>query len=360
MLRPSTDLDTRALVENLEPRTLFSGTPLVTQLAQHAPVQANTVPANGDVNPYGVAFVPQWDGQGKLVPGDILVSNFNNSSNLQGTGSTIVQINPSTGKQKLFFRGEPGLGLTTALGFLANGDVIVGNLPANSSGTPAGPGGLLVIDQQGKLVQTITDSKLQGPWDLQSINFGAFSTVFVSNVLSGTVSRVDIFAPFGGNVFVLDDDIIARGFAHRLDPNAFVIGPTGVALNFLTDTLYIASTGDNAVFGVSNALFRDSSASMGSLVFSDPHLRGPLALGFAPNGDLLTTNGDAVNTDATGAQNSELVEFTPGGQFVGQFQIDPAGGAAFGFATQQNPDGSFTFAAVDDGTNQLDIWNNLS
>src|SRR5215471_5173764 len=48
----------------------------------------STVPPNGDVNPYGVAFVPQGfqSGSGPLRAGDILVSNFNNSKNLQGTG----------------------------------------------------------------------------------------------------------------------------------------------------------------------------------------------------------------------------------------------------------------------------------
>src|SRR5215467_14590466 len=53
---------------------------------------ASTVPHNGDVNPYGVAVVRH--SEGKLVQGDVLVSNFNNSKNLQGTGTTIVQITP--------------------------------------------------------------------------------------------------------------------------------------------------------------------------------------------------------------------------------------------------------------------------
>src|SRR5215470_13328249 len=53
---------------------------------------ASTVPGNGDVNPYGVAVVPHTIGN--LVQGHILVSNFNNSANLQGTGTTIVQISP--------------------------------------------------------------------------------------------------------------------------------------------------------------------------------------------------------------------------------------------------------------------------
>ncbi len=42
---------------------------------------ASTVPRNGDINPYGVAQVK--NSVGKLKQGHILVSNFNNSSNLQ-------------------------------------------------------------------------------------------------------------------------------------------------------------------------------------------------------------------------------------------------------------------------------------
>ena len=55
----------------------------------------STVPSNGDVNPYGVAFVPHGFPGGVLTPGDILVSNFNNAQNLQGTGTTIVRACPS-------------------------------------------------------------------------------------------------------------------------------------------------------------------------------------------------------------------------------------------------------------------------
>src|SRR5215471_4398570 len=44
---------------------------------------SSTVPRNGDVNPYGVAVVQQ--SVGRLRAGDILISNFNDSQNLQGT-----------------------------------------------------------------------------------------------------------------------------------------------------------------------------------------------------------------------------------------------------------------------------------
>ena len=65
----------------------------------------STVPPNGDLNPYGVAFVPQGfqSGTGPLRPGQILVSNFNNNANLQGTGTTIVRVS-SSGTPFVFFR----------------------------------------------------------------------------------------------------------------------------------------------------------------------------------------------------------------------------------------------------------------
>src|SRR5215831_17973853 len=57
------------------------------------PPVVSTVPSKGDVNPYGVAFVPRSFGaKGLLHPGDILVSNFNNNTNLQGTGTTIIRV----------------------------------------------------------------------------------------------------------------------------------------------------------------------------------------------------------------------------------------------------------------------------
>jgi hypothetical protein len=96
---------------------------------------ASTMPAIGDVNPYGTAVVQR--SVGKLTRGDILVSNFNNNLNQAGTGSTIVEISPN-GVQTLFAQINTsdldgtcpgGVGLTTALVVLERGWVIVGNLP---------------------------------------------------------------------------------------------------------------------------------------------------------------------------------------------------------------------------------------
>lgn len=347
------------------------GSPVIPRLAASPTFTDSTVPANGDVNPYGVAFVPHgFPSGGPLHPGDIIVSNFNNSANLQGTGTTIVKVNNGN-SPTLFFQGQAGLGLTTALGVLKGGFVLVGNLPStDGSGScvaesgpmqNVGQGGLLVIDKHGNLVQQLTSaSLLNGPWDLTVRDEGQFAQVFVANALSGTVTRLDLLVAGDRDgdkddqVVVLRETQIASGYAHRCDPAAFVVGPTGVALNKETDTLYVSSTGDNAIFAIRNASFRTTDAGMGNLVVQDPvHLHGPLGLALAPNGDLISTQGDAINPDPD--HQSEVVEFTPRGHFVSEFSVDPVAGSAFGLAVRPLDDG-FIFATVDDNTAVLDIW----
>jgi uncharacterized protein (TIGR03118 family) len=350
---------------NGEQDGLFGSLQAIPRLAHNAPLLPNlgnaaqqtfsTVPANGDQNPYGVAFVPQGiKGGGVLQAGDILVSNFNNSDNVQGTGTTIVQITPD-GQQSVFFQGDPGLGLTTALGVLKSGFVIVGNVPTSADGTVQ-QGSLLILDSNGNVVTQVSDSALlDGPWDLAINDQGNQAQVFVSNVLSGTVTRINLHIPNGGTPIIESETQIASGYAHFPDPNALVVGPTGLAFDPVRDLLYVASTGDNAIYAIPNAAITQHDHGLGRLVFQDDtHLHGPLGLVLAPNGDLIAANGDAVNPDPN--NSNELVEFTPQGQFVSQFQLDngPAG-APFGIAVS-SAGGLLRFAAVDDDTNTLTVW----
>jgi hypothetical protein len=323
----------------------------------------STVPPNGDLNPYGVAFVPLnfSGGSGPLQPGDILVSNFNNSMNLQGTGTTIVRI-PASGPVSNFFAGPPhpggssGLGLSTALAVLRKGFVIVGNVPSKD-GTSAtvGPGSLLVIDNTGQLISTISSPLIKGPWDMTVQDEGDRAIAFVSNVLAGTVVRLELSVASNG-VTVTNTTVIASGYHHRGDPAAFEVGPTGLVYDGGPDVLYVASTEDNAVFAVQQAATRTGSGGTGTIIYSDAvHLHGPLAMAEAPNGHLLVSNSDVINSDPN--QPSEIVEFTKSGQFVKQLSVDPAQGGSFGLAVKANRQiGTTLFAAVDDNTATLTVY----
>jgi hypothetical protein len=322
-------------------------------------VNSSTVPSNGDVNPYGVAFVPEgFPAGGPIAAGDVLIANFNSSANIQGTGTTITQFTPTgaiapPGTATTFF--ESALpGLSTALGVLKGGFVLVGNVPT-TDGTAAtvGQGALQVIDRHGNVVQTWTDPVLlDGPWDLTVDDHGTWAQVFVSSVLNGIVSRFDVAVTAKG-VTILKKTQVAAGYTHVPNAAAVVLGPTGLAFDAESDTLYVASTADNAIYAVSHASRLSNAGAPGKLVFADTHLRGPLALRFAPNGHLLTANGDAVNGDPL--HPSEIVEFTRSGHFVREYDVDASQGGAFGIDTQLEG-GGFNYAVVDDVTNSISVY----
>lgn len=327
------------------------------------PASVSTIASNGDVNPYGVVFVPKTVAPGGgLQPGDILVSNFNNSFNLQGLGTTIVRVTKS-GSVSTFYTGSASQpGLTAAIGILSNGVVLIGNLPT-SDGTPntVRPGQLAVLGSFGQFAGTIgRAATVDGPWAMAVYDTGTNGTgvahVFLSNVLSGVVSRFDI--TYTPSSLSAGDLVLANGFNHRTDPAALVLGPSGLAYDRTHDVLFVASSVDNAIYEIPHAA-TTSSTQTATLVFTDlTHLHGPLGLTILPNGHLLVANSDGSNVDPN--QPSELVEFSPTGQFLGQMPIDPNNGGAFGVAINTVAWGAFHMAYVDDNANALRITTAIS
>jgi hypothetical protein len=331
-------------------------------------VISSTIPGNGDLNPYGVAFVPPgFPAGGAINAGDILVSNFNDStppSGTQGTGTTIIKLTPNgvvapPGQATTFFQGM-NLGLTTALGVLRRGFVIVGNVP--TSGGVIGSGSLLFLNKNGQQLANspYANSFVNDPWDMTIVDYLDHALVFVSNVNNSTIQNKNGFVtritlqvtPTGVNV-IGTPLVIATGYTVEPNSAALVLGPTGLAYDPTTDTLYVASTADNSIFAVPNAGSRTAPppGGTGTVIAQNGQLRGPLALAFAPNGDLITSNGDAVNTDPN--HPSEIVELTKSGKFVGQFNVDPSTGGAFGIGSTVIDNDTSQLAVVDDNANDL-------
>src|SRR5258708_7901882 len=274
----------------------------------HTSKVASTVPRNGDVNPYGVVVVRR--SQGRLHQGDILVSNFNNSKSLQGTGSTIVEISPSghrilfahITKASLRGRCNGGIGLTTAL-VVVHGWVIVGSLPSkNGQAATSSPGCLLVLDSSGQVRKIFSGHGINGPWDATAVDRGRSAVLFVANVLNGTVAAkggvvhrgtgLRIVTGFGRGQLPAIHSVtkVGSGFAERTDPVTFVAGPTGLGLS-RNGSLYVADTAMNRITRIGNALTRHTSAGTGAVLTSGGKLNAPLGLTIAPNGDVLTVNG---------------------------------------------------------------------
>ena len=329
-------------------------------------VVASTVPANGDVNPYGVFRIPQ--SSGALMQGNILISNFNNSNNLQGTGSTIVQISPSgavtqvaqINASTLTSPCPGGIGLTTALVVLRSGWVVVGSLPtSDGTSATAQAGCLLVLDNHGNVVETFYGSLINGPWDMTVWDGGNFAELFVTNVLNGTVAaggstvnkatvvRLGLDIPRGSMPSLESITVIGSGFGARTDSAALVIGPTGLGLDPDGDTLYVADSLSNRIAAISHPLFREESAGTGMTVSQGGSLNDPLGLTISRRGNILTVNGG----------DGFLVETTPRGKQIAKALLDssgtpPGSGALFGLT---DVNGAIYY--VDDATNTLNLFH---
>jgi hypothetical protein len=342
---------------------------LLELLHKHA-LLTSTVTDNGDLNPYAVVIAPV--SAGRISAGDILVDNFNNVSNLQGTGTTIIDYNPQTKKSTQLAklaqhdsRCPGGVGLATAMTMLKSGWIVVGSTPSTDGTTATkGPGCLFVLDPSGNVVAAWTGPNINDPWgNMATIDNGTKASLFISMagfdlpgprvkdpatgappvVRKAIVLRLDLSIPDGKPPTIENQTVIANGLPEQADLDNFLFGPTGVALGS-DGTLYVSDGVGNRIIKIADAPTRTTSAGVGDPLTTGGLLRNPLSLLVAPNGHLLTCNG----------LNGQIVEIDPasGKQIyaqwldVDQAQTPPGNGDLFGMAL--TPDGSALYYVEDD------------
>jgi hypothetical protein len=346
---------------------------LLSSIHRHI-TRTTTITSNGDLNPYAVVVAPV--SAGKIQQGDVLVDNFNNLSNLQGTGTTIIDYNPATRKTSLvanlpqkLAQCPGGVGLTTAMTMLKSGWIIVGSTPSTDGTTRTkGDGCLLVLDPNGRLAAVWAGPNINDPWgNMAIIDNGSTAILFVSMagfdvpgpevrdpktgyqpiINKATVLRLELAIPPGQPPRITSQTVIANGFGQKADKDVFLVGPTGLALA-PDNTLYASDALSNRIVAIADAMTRTTSAGTGRVVTQGGLLRRPLALILTADGHLLACN----------AQNGQVVEIDlhSGQQLyaqwidVNQAQSPPGNGDLFGMAL--TPDGK-SFYYVEDDINAL-------
>ena len=330
----------------------------------------STVTDNGDLNPYAVIVAPV--SVGRVQKDDVLVDNFNNISNLQGTGTTIVGYRPATKDTYLFAKLPQnlpqcpgGVGLSTAMTMLKSGWILVGSTPSKDGTTATkGVGCVLVLDAAGELAAVWSGPMIDDPWgDMAVVDRGGSATLFISMAGFGlpgpdvidpqtglprrhteaTVLRLEVDVPEGKPPVLVSQTVVGSGFAARPDRDNFLLGPTGLALG-ADGTLYVTDGLDNLVDAIPDALTRSGSAGTGRVVTQGGLLAWPLAMVLSPEGHLLVCNG----------KDGRLVEVDPaqGRQIYAQWinndqaQSPPGNGDLFGIA--MTPDRRGFYYVMDD------------
>jgi sugar lactone lactonase YvrE len=253
---------------------------------------------------------------------------------------------------------------------LKSGWVIVGSTPSKDGTTKTrGAGCMIVLDPNGKVAAVWSDPKIVDPWgNIATIDNGSTATLFVSMagfdvpgpevkdsesgypvvIRKATVLRLDLSIPEGKAPVIKNETVVANGLGAQANKDAFMVGPTGLALGKDDKTLYVSDAVNNRIIAVDDAPSRTASAGEGREVTKEGLLKRPLAMVMAPNGHLLVNN----------ALNGQVVEIDPliGKQIYAQWidndqaQSPPGNGDLFGIA--MTPDGA-GFYYVEDDVNTL-------
>jgi hypothetical protein len=309
-------------------------------------------PVHGQLNPYGLTVAPSTNGA--FTKGDLVVCNFNNSANVQGTGYTIVGLHPKVGsKPFLVSSSVKTLAGCDALALAPDDTIWAAAFRSNDNP---------VLSSSGQLLINITGTPFAHPFGQIFAQHGGVSgaaAFYETNAGGeGTVVRINL-----GSQFTYD--VIAEGFAINHGKPGGIFGPSGLAYNNHNDTLYIVDGANNTVVAFSQVStipnggivvekdglhFKGPSASQARVVFAGNPLNGPISSALLFNGNLVIGN----TTNSTG--RNILVELTPAGQIVATRNVDRgAAGAIFGIVATGNNAFDTKIYFNDDNANQLRV-----
>lgn len=318
-------------------------------------VIGSTVDANnGDRGPHSLSIVK---GSYGLKKGQLVVCNFADSSGTPGNGTTIEVLNPKPGSSPVRFaqsndiKGCTGTAITFANGVYATG---------LTSGLVAW------FNQSGK-EQTTYSQFFKAPFSVADVGGGgqyASEYMFVSDAETGSIVSIGT-AGYGSGFY----QQVATGFAVGGSSQSGwnTVGPSGLAYNHKTDTLYIADGANNTIvkFTHATALLQKNEivvlpggkkfkcahkkTTCGKLVYSGSPLNVPVAMTMLPNGNLVVANSQPASSGG-----NELVELTPSGLILDTKVVDTgATPAVFGLASKGTKDSNTVVFYTD--TNDNDV-----
>lgn len=276
----------------------------------------------------GVTIVPFGFPYAAGHPGTTMVSLSGNPSGGSSPASEVLSVG-TLGQRQSFYKTANGEMLLTNAAMFRSGFVTVGVTPTtydpNTQVTSSGAGELRVLNRTGAPVMIISDPTLvNGPTSFAWSDNGNSASLFVANGINGVVSRFDfkIFQRGLGSIRLTRATQIGSGFTTAGSATTDLQGPSGLSYDSTTDTLYVASTLDNAVHAYDRASRIRNGAGVGRTVINNSAwLSSPTGVVLSPSRTLLVT-GDLASGE-TG-----MAEFDLRGQYITSVPTGTAGGGA--------------------------------
>lgn len=327
-----------------------SSAAILPQLTRSLTIGSTIDPPSGDLNPYGldVARVSA----GLIHAGDLVVCNFNDDRNDQGSGTSIVALAPRAGATPRHIISDPSLKGCNALAIGATGNIWNAAFLANDNP---------IVSPAGTVVTTLP----AGPWNRPfgeafSPRAGPFGNAafYVSNAGDGSIVRVNITSH--GFTF----DVIATGFAINHGQPGSILGPSGLQYDNAHDRLWIVDGADNsvnvmqfvsqfpagAVVAHANGTFTGPGAPFTRRMAHGPPFNGPISSALLPGGHLVI--GNTLDPDGTNL----MIEIAPNGTVLATRNVDRgAAGALFGMVATGDSDANTKIYYNDDNDNALRV-----
>ena len=251
------------------------GDSILKRLKKQVVIGSTVDPKNGAGNPYGLTVAPVSDGD--FTKGDLVVCNFNDKANVQGTGRSIIALHNKPGSKPISVSSIKSLKGCDALALGGNDTIWAASMVANDNP---------VIDTMGGLIQNIKGKPFKQPWGQAFATPTSGAPAFYeTNAGNGSVVRINL-----GSLFTYD--VIATGFPVNHGKPGTALAPSGLSYDVNGDVLYFADGMNNTIVAFSNVSsipaggikakhngmdFSGPSASDARIVYSGAPLNGPIS-----------------------------------------------------------------------------------
>jgi hypothetical protein len=324
-----------------------SNVSILKMLTKQVVIGSTIDPKFGQLNPYGLTVAPITSG--KYTKGDLVVCNFNDNKNVQGTGFTVVALHPKPGSKPVLVSSSKTLVGCDALALGPFDDIWAAAFTANDNP---------VISAQDSLEANLKGKPYDRPFgQIFAQPKSGTPAFYESNAGDGTIVRIGALS-FAATA-------IASGFAVNHGKPGSIFAPSGLAYNPVGDILYVVDGTNNTVVAFDDVTkipadgiivepggktFKGPSAKHAHLIFAGSPLNGPVSSALLFNGNLVVGN----TTNPSG--KNIMVELSPTGKVLDTVNVDKgAAGAIFGMVATGTSAADTKLYFNDDNDNNLQV-----